>query len=146
MEFLSELHPKIIHFPIAFLMFYPLIELLFLISQKEFFNKTSFLFLIAGIIGAFTAVLSGNQAFELVKLWPGDSKEVFSLHQTYANISIWYFTVLLVLRFVLNKKKMLKRKMIFFILLAAIAGAFFVFQTGYYGGKLSEFFVTIGTF
>jgi uncharacterized membrane protein len=50
MEFLAELHPKIVHFPIAFLTIYPVIELIALISKKDFFSKAALLFLLVGVL------------------------------------------------------------------------------------------------
>jgi uncharacterized membrane protein len=119
-------------------MFYPFIELLFFITRKEFFNKAVFLFLFIGVIGAFIAVLSGNQAFEIVNDWSVKSKEVFNLHQNYANISVWYFTILLTIRYFLFIKKKLTRTLIAVFILLAFIGSYFVFQTGYYGGKVAH--------
>ena len=62
MEFLASLHTKVIHFPIAFLMIYPVMELLFLVTEKEFYSKSAMMFLAIGVFGSFFAVLSGNQA------------------------------------------------------------------------------------
>ena len=95
MEFLAEIHPKIVHFPLAFLLLYPLIELLYFVTRKEFYNKSAFLFLLIGVIGALLAVLSGNQAYAMVSEWNPKTLEIFNSHQTFANISIWYFTFLL---------------------------------------------------
>jgi len=146
MEFLAQIHSKLVHFPIAFLMLYPVIELLYLITKKDFFNKIAFLFLVIGVVGAFFAVLSGNQAFELVSKWPGDNKEIFNLHQTFANITVWSFTAILILRFTLHvKKKFTKMMMILFLLLALI-GSYIVYQTGFYGGKLSKGIVISSTY
>jgi uncharacterized membrane protein len=138
MEFLAEIHPKVIHFPIAFLMLYPAMELLFLITKKEFFTKAAFLFLLIGVIGALFAVLSGNQAFEAVNKIPGVNKELFNVHQTYANITVWYFTFVLVLRYVFFIKKKLDKKIIAAFLLFAVIGSYFVYQAGNYGGKFSQ--------
>lgn len=138
MEFLAGIHTKTIHFPIAFLMFYPVTELLFLITRKEFFNKAALLFLTIGVVAAFFAVLSGNQAFGLIEDWSVKSKEVFNLHQNYANISIWYFTILLALRYFLFIKKKLNRTLIAVLFLLGLIGSYFVFQTGYYGGKVAH--------
>ncbi|MCK7520140.1 MAG: hypothetical protein MZV64_21810 [Ignavibacteriales bacterium] len=66
MEFLAGIHPKVVHFPIAFLMLYPLMELIFIFTSKRFFSKAAMLFLAIGVIGSLLAVLSGNQAFEMV--------------------------------------------------------------------------------
>lgn len=146
MEFLAQIHSKLVHFPIAFLMLYPVIELLYLITKKDFFNKIAFLFLVIGVVGAFFAVLSGNQAFEHESKWPGESKEIFNLHQTFANITVWSFTAILILRFTLHvKKKFTKMMMILFLLLALI-GSYIVYQTGFYGGKLSKGIVISSTY
>jgi uncharacterized membrane protein len=145
MEFLAQIHSKLVHFPLAFLMLYPIIELLFLITKKDFYNKVAFLFLTIGVIGSFFAVLSGNQAFELVSKWQGDSKAIFNSHQTFANITVWSFTAILILRYALYiKKKFTKVIMILFLLLSII-GSYIVYQTGFYGGKLSKVTVLSST-
>jgi uncharacterized membrane protein len=138
MEFLASIHPKVIHFPIAFLMLYPLFELLFLFTRKEFFSKSAMLFLGIGVIGSFFAVLSGNQAFEVVKNWSNEGKNIFSSHQTFANLSVWYFTALLVVRYFLVIKKKLNRTTISVIFVLSFIGGYFIYQTGNYGGKLAD--------
>lgn len=138
MEFLASIHPKVIHFPIAFLMLYPLFELLFFFTRKEFFSKSAMLFLGIGVIGSFFAVLSGNQAFEVVKNWSNEGKNIFSSHQTFANLSVWYFTALLVVRYFLVIKKKLNRTTISVIFVLSFIGGYFIYQTGNYGGKLAD--------
>ncbi len=145
MEFLADIHIKVVHFPIAFLTGYSLIELLYLITQKKFFNKSAFLFLVIGVIGALISVLSGNQAFELVKEWSDQSREYFYNHQTYANITVWYFTALLFIRLFLFQKKRLTKVIVFLLFIFSLLGNYFVFQTGYFGGKFAHHNVTITT-
>lgn len=119
-------------------MLYPVVELLCFITRKEFFNKSAFLFLVIGVIAAFIAVLSGNQAFEVITDWSVNSKEAFNNHQNYANIAVWYFTALLALRYFLFIKKKLSRTLVALLVLLALFGSYFVFQTGYYGGKVAH--------
>lgn len=138
MEFLASIHPKVVHFPIAFLMLYPLMELLFIFTRKDYFSKAAFLFLTIGVVGALFAVLSGNQAFELVKDWTSAGKEIFNNHQTYANLTVWFYAILLVVRYFLFVKKKLNRTIISVIFVLSLLGGYFVFQTGNYGGKLAE--------
>jgi len=138
MEYLASIHPKIVHFPIAFLMFYPFMELLFLFTGKEYFSKSAMLFLVIGVIGSFFAVLSGNQAFEFVKNWTNEGKEIFSSHQTFANLTVWYFSALLMLRYYLFIKKKLNRKIISVIFVLSLFGGYFVYETGNYGGRLAD--------
>ena len=138
MEFLASIHPKIVHFPIAFLMLYPLMESIYLITGKDFFSKAAMLFLLIGVIGSFFAVLSGNQAFEFVRNWTDEGKEIFNEHQTFANLTVWYFSALLVLRYFLFIKKKLNRTIISIIFILSLFGGYFVYQAGNYGGKLAD--------
>jgi uncharacterized membrane protein len=145
MEFLADIHTKVIHFPIAFLISYSVVEFIYLINQKDFFNKAAFLFLIVGVIGSVISVLSGNQAFELVKEWSDQSRNYFSEHQMYANITVWYYTALLFCRLFLFQKKRLTRFIVLILVILSLFGSYFVFQTGYFGGKFAHQNVTITT-
>jgi uncharacterized membrane protein len=138
MEFLAGIHPKVVHFPIAFLMLYPLMELIFIFIAKDFFSKAAMLFLAIGVIGSLFAVLSGNQAFEMVTNWTDEGKEIFSSHQTFANLAVWYFSALLVIRYFLFVKKKLNSKIISVIFILSLLGVYFVYQAGNYGGKLAD--------
>jgi uncharacterized membrane protein len=138
MEFLAGIHPKIVHFPIAFLMLYPLMELIFIFTAKDFFSKAALLFLAIGVVGSLFAVLSGNQAFELVTNWTDEGKEIFSSHQTFANLTVWYFSALLIIRYFLFVKKKLNRTIVSVIFILSLLGGYFVYQTGNYGGKLAD--------
>ncbi|MCU0343700.1 MAG: hypothetical protein MUF28_07745 [Ignavibacterium sp.] len=138
MEFLADIHPKIIHFPIAFLMIYPFLELAFLLTSKEFFSKASILFLTLGVIGALFAVLSGNQAFEFVNNWSDEGRKIFNEHQKFANLTVWYFTAILIIRYYLFVKKKLKRTFISIIFVISLLGVYFIYQAGSLGGKLAE--------
>jgi uncharacterized membrane protein len=137
MEFLANLHNKVIHFPIAFLIMYPFIELLAVITNREFFIKTAGLILLIGTLGSLAAALTGNQAFSFFKDWQKESLEIFNWHQTFANITVWYFSSLLVFRTYLTIKKKLNKKILLIILLLSLIGGYFVYQTANYGGKLS---------
>lgn len=140
MDFLAGLHPKIVHFPIALLLTYVLCEFMGVIFKKDFFSKTAHLLLLLGVIGAVFAVLTGNQAFSDFHNWTISSKEVFNYHQTYANFSIWYFTVLLIFKtyFVLKKKSAGSLK--YLLLLFALLGCYLIYQTAEYGGDLVKRF------
>ncbi len=140
MEFLSQLHPQLVHFPIAFLVIYALLEIAGILSGKEFFQKAAYLFLFLGVLAAVAAVITGNQAAEIASKWKGKGAAIptklISEHEDYATITLWYFTGLLVLRtFLFLKKKFTGAAKYLFILLAAI-GLYLVYQTGDHGGKL----------
>ncbi|MHB9014432.1 MAG: DUF2231 domain-containing protein, partial [Ignavibacteriaceae bacterium] len=62
MEFLAQLHPKIVHFPIALLSTYVLLEIIGVVFKRDFFSKAAHLILLLGVLGALAAVFTGNQA------------------------------------------------------------------------------------
>ncbi len=138
MEFLANLHHKVIHFPIAFLMVYPLIEILALTTGKDFFVKSAGVFLQIGTLGSLAAVFTGNQAFTFIKEWQNESLQVFDSHQTFASISVWYFTGLLILRTYLSIKKKLNKKILIVFVILSLIGAYLIFQTANYGGELAK--------
>ncbi len=140
MEFLSQLHPQIVHFPIAFMVVYALLEITGIISGKEFFQKAAYLFLFLGVLTAVAAVLTGNQAAEIASKWKDKGAviptKLISEHEEYATITLWYFTGLLVLRTVLFLKKKFRGILRYLFILLAVIGLYFVYQTGYHGGRL----------
>ena len=144
MEFLAELHPKVVHFPIALLISSVLFDVIGLFSGKEFYHKSSHLLLFLGVLGAFAASVSGNQAFIAYLFWNDSSRKVFENHEFFANVTIWYFALLLILRtfFVLKKKYISSIK--YLIIVLSLAGCYFIFQTSEYGGELVKKF-GIGT-
>ncbi len=137
MEVLAGLHQKVIHFPIALLVLYPIAELTAFITKNEFFSKTAMLFLFVGVVFALAAVLTGNQAFNFNE-WSEEALEIFRHHENNANITIWLFTAVLILRIVLTLKKKLDKKYHLIILLISFAGVYFIYQTGIYGGELAK--------
>ncbi|PIP77941.1 MAG: hypothetical protein COW85_06385 [Ignavibacteria bacterium CG22_combo_CG10-13_8_21_14_all_37_15] len=143
MEFFASLHPKIVHFPIALLIVYTLLEGIGLVFKKDIFTKAAFIILIFGVLGALAAVLTGNQAEETWKNWSSAGKNLLEEHETFASITLWYFFGVLILRtlFVINieiKNKFVvhatKMKIAFVIL--ALTGCFFVYETGEHGGEM----------
>ncbi len=138
MEFLANIHPKIIHFPLAFLMLYPLMEFLFILTKKNFFTKAATLFLIIGTIGALLAVFTGNQAYSVIKNWNNESSNIFESHQTFANLTMWFFTALLIVKIYWLIKRKIDVKKILLLFLLSLLGCYLVYQTGNYGGKLAE--------
>lgn len=138
MEFLANIHPKIIHFPLAFLMLYPLMEFLFILTKRDFFTKAATLFLIIGTVGALLAVFTGNQAYSVIKNWNDESSNIFESHQTFANFTMWFFTALLIVKIYWLIKRKIDEKKILLLFLLSLLGCYLIYQTGNYGGKLAE--------
>jgi len=136
MEFLAALHPKVIHFPIAFLLGYFLFEFLGIVLKKEFLSKAAHLLLLLGVLGAFAAVLTGRQAEEAFEYWNKQSSELLEEHELYANLTLWYFAVLLMLRTFISFKKKFVGIVQYVILVLALVGVYFVYEAGEHGGKM----------
>ena len=136
MEFLAGLHPKVVHFPIALLITFVLLELIGTLLNKDFYTKTAHLILFLGVIGTILAVLTGNQAFISYKYWNPASEKLFNNHQTFANLAVWYFAGLLVLRTYLVVKKRYFKTMKYIFLVLTLFGGFLIYQTSEYGGEL----------
>ena len=140
MEFLASLHPKLVHFPIALLLTYTLFEIIGAFSKKDFFSKAAHILLFLGVLGAVAAVLTGNQAVNLANSWEKQGAIIqfhaIGEHENLANITLWFFAALLVIRTVLVLKKKFTGYIKFIIVLIALVGCYFVYQTGEHGGKL----------
>ena len=140
MEFLANIHPVIIHFPIAFFVAYFFLEVASLIAKKESLCKMAAIFLGAGVIFALLAVLTGNQAHEVLKpalkMKPSYIEEAIENHEQFATITLWFFFAMLVLRVYLLIKKNLSPNWRFVFFVLALLGMYFVYQTGILGGRL----------
>ncbi len=140
MDFLAGLHPKIVHFPIALLSAYALLEIIGIVFKNEFLSKTAHLFLFLGVLGALAAVLTGNQAEEAAELLEKQGAIIqfhaISEHSDFANYTLWFFSALLVGRTFLVLKKKFQGKIKYLFIVLALAGFLLVFETGERGGKL----------
>ena len=140
MEFLGELHPIVVHFPIALLIVYSLFETIAVFTKKNFLFKSAYLLLILGIIGSITSVLTGNQAEDLIEVSKLTASytpsQLIDEHEEYATITLWYFTGVLVFRTYLIIKKKMDTKYKFLLPFAAVVGCYFLYQTGNYGGRI----------
>ena len=136
MEFLAELHPKVVHFPIALFFTFALFELLGTILKKDYFHKAAHLLLFLGVIGAVFAVVTGKQAGSANPIWTEASSELIKEHASFANITMWYFVGVLVIKTFLVLKKKINQKINYIILALALIGCFFVYETSEHGGEL----------
>jgi len=135
-NFLADIHPKVVHFPVALLTTYAFLEIISIVSNKEFLSKSALLILCLGVMTAFFAVLTGNQAFVDFKFWTEESKALLSEHQTYATYLLWFSLLVCGLRiFAVVKKKFIGFTKYLFILFALVI-MFIVYQTGIHGGDL----------
>jgi uncharacterized membrane protein len=88
-----NLHPVVIHIPIACLVLYSLVEIIgfFHSGFREKFATTKYFLLVVGLLGAFTALQTGEIAQELL----GEETKLISLHETYAEITYKLYMIIL---------------------------------------------------
>lgn len=87
-----NLHPIIVHFPIACLVLYALLEFVSLRPQwKTQFSTTKLFLLIVGMLGTFIALQTGEIAQDLI-----GTSDLVEVHERFANISYILFGILLV--------------------------------------------------
>lgn len=140
MEFLSGLHQQFVHFPIAILILYSIIEICGIILKKDFLHKSAHLILGIGILFSIAAVLTGNQAAEIAEQLKNKFNtfpaELIEEHETYATISLWYFFALLVFRTYLVLKKKFKGILQYAFIPLVLIGSILIYETGLHGGEL----------
>jgi len=151
MEFLAELHPKVVHFPVALLLVYALLELIGAVFKKSTFTNAAFIVLIIGFIGTIAAMVTGEQAAHLAEEWDeigllNDAIMPYGAidkHEDWASITLWYFLFVVILRslFVINfvvKKKYENyfNSVRYGFAVLSLVGCFFIYETGERGGEL----------
>jgi uncharacterized membrane protein len=135
-SFLADLHPKVVHFPVALLTTYSILEIIGIVLNKEFITKSALLILCLGVIASLFAVLTGNQASTDFIFWNDESSALLNEHQTYATYLFWSSVLICALRiFITVKKKFTSLTKYFFILFALLI-VFLVYETGIHGGNL----------
>ncbi|MFA5991319.1 MAG: DUF2231 domain-containing protein [Candidatus Doudnabacteria bacterium] len=96
-----NLHPIIVHFPIALLILYGLMELVRfkkVINQPYWFYIKAVLVMVGGL-GALAALATGDTAAEMVRagdapLMVTNFRQVVSLHKNFADLSVAIFGIL----------------------------------------------------
>jgi uncharacterized membrane protein len=132
-------HPVFVHFPIALILLYDLIEVVNLFFRNNDLEKFSIGILLLGIVGGILSVISGNLSFQ--KLLEGSSLTQYHLryisnHEYYASLMLWYFFFLLILKTYILLKKKNARLIQYLFTIFALVGSYILFITAELGGKL----------
>jgi uncharacterized membrane protein len=135
-NFLADIHTKVVHFPIALLVTYSLLEIFGIVFNKEFITKSALLILCLGIIVAFFAVLTGNQAANNFNFWNTESSTLLNEHQTFATYLLLVSLSICALRIFFTVKKKFKGLIKYLFVLFALIIIFLVYETGIHGGDL----------
>ncbi|MBS1793760.1 MAG: hypothetical protein JSS81_07895 [Acidobacteria bacterium] len=142
----DSLHPAIVHFPIALLLIAPVLVVAGLIFEKHGrpFMISAFILMLAGTVGAFVAVATGDAASELAERVAGVENVLESheeLAETTRNVFAALTTIFGAIVFVpMIFKKELGRRLTLPIGLAFLlfygAGAVVLLNTAHEGGRL----------
>ncbi|MCA9351750.1 hypothetical protein KC929_03160 [Patescibacteria group bacterium] len=145
-----NLHPIIVHFPIAFLILYSLIVIL---PVKRWFPHQSWKLTRLLLVGlGFLGILASMSSGEAAQSFTSGSREVVHAHEAFASASSWFYGLLLageILPFIAGKvlphiprlawlftllNKVLRNQVIVWLL--ALAGFIALTITGMLGGVL----------
>ena len=89
MDLLGQLHPQIVHTPIALLIFSAFFAILGRLFDREWVRKTSVLLLVFGFLGAFVAQRSGEITHEGPEKKQGVPEDAIDGHARWAQFTVW---------------------------------------------------------
>jgi uncharacterized membrane protein len=92
-----ELHPMIVHTPIALIIMALLFDIVGRLTDLVWWRKAAFAMLVVGVVGAGAAVLSGNAAEEPVED-QGVPEHAIEAHQEAGIITLWLGVVAVIAR------------------------------------------------
>jgi uncharacterized membrane protein len=132
-----NIHPIIVHLPIAALLlavFFDFLSLIF--KRQEWLSKAAVSLFFIGAIGAILAVFSGKEAAEHLTI-PKSMYHDVGEHADWGKATAWFFGIYAAFRLVLiwwNKHKKQSIKLGAFII--SLVGVFLLVETGDHGAKL----------
>ena len=130
---MHPIHPMVVHFPIALLITSVVFDFLATRWRHKSFQDAGFYTLIAGLLGAAVAVLTGAMAEEVVED-KGIPESVLEIHEALGYAAFLFFIGLLALRLLMRWK--LIREIPALYLAMGVAGIMILSAAGYFGGSL----------
>ncbi|HSE67773.1 MAG TPA: DUF2231 domain-containing protein [Gemmatimonadales bacterium] len=130
---IPRLHAVLNDFPVGLLIAAVIFEILFLFTKRDSFRIVAYWTLIAGVIGAGLAVLSGLGAED--RIAHGEAvHEIMEEHEELAFITTGIFAVVALWR--LWRERVMSRGERMAALCLALVGSGFLVSTGQHGGEL----------
>lgn len=131
-QFLGDLHPRLVQFPLVLLLAGLLFDLVGLIRRSEQWHSSAKVLSAAGTFFLLLAFICGIYA----EIWAGRAgipQEPIEWHELMANIASWGFVVLMAWRLFLDGQR---RKSLAAYLLIGFCWYSLLVITGYFGGRL----------
>ena len=136
-EWAPNIHPLLVHFPIAITLLAVLMDLLNFFLPDEWWDdlKTTILYGI-GAVSAIAAYYTGTLAADSVFL-PSGAQSVLNEHADWALWTVWFFGIYALLRMLLHWYQKIDQKAIRIgLFLIALPGVFFLYETGDHGAEM----------
>jgi len=136
-DWAPNVHPMIVHFPIALLFVGVLIDLIGLaFRERAFWRGAALIFYVGGGLGALAAVLSGNAAADSVFL-PSDANALLTEHSDLGTYTLWLFGAYGIARIAAYFTKLDMRMPIRLgLTVVAAGGLILVWQTAEHGSEM----------
>jgi uncharacterized membrane protein len=136
-EWAPNIHPLIVHFPIALLVMAALANVITFLVPEEWWDETKNTILyVAGTISAGFTYYSGTIAADTVFL-PAEAQSVLSEHAGWAEYLLWFFILYALIRLAFHWFGLFDKKAFKIIaFITVLPGLFMVYETAEYGGKM----------
>jgi uncharacterized membrane protein len=130
----APLHPLIVHFPIALLIFGVIAQFIAL-WKKDFFEKIALYLMASGFVTGILSYITGDGAESFAVKQKGDIiRSLVHTHETYAMVTMIIFGIVLAIK-ILHLLKWTP-KLTPIVLVLCVAGVITLGFTGHYGGKM----------
>jgi len=136
-EWAPNIHPMLVHFPIAIILLAVLMDLLNFFLPDEWWDplKSTILYGI-GVFSGIGAYYTGTLAADSVFV-PSGAQSVLNEHADWALWTVWFFGIYAVLRILLHWYRKMDQKAIRIVLFViSLPGVFFLYQTGDHGAEM----------
>lgn len=136
-EWAPNIHPMLVHFPLAIFFFAAFMDLLtFFLDKKWWDEKKTAVTYFIGAVAAVIVYFTGKMAADSIEI-PKVAYDAVGGHAGWAEWTIWFFGIYAVVRLVMSaigKVENNKVHVTFFLL--SLIGLFFLYETGEHGAKL----------
>jgi len=135
-DWIPNIHPLIVHFPIALLVLAVLFDAArLLFKQEDWLEKAMLALYTTGLLGLIASFLSGRQAVDTVSV-TSDAVPVVTTHEDWALYTMIYFLVFTAIRFMPWWKDLEKGVFQPILLVIAFVGIGMLWKTGDLGAQL----------
>lgn len=135
-EWMPNIHPLIIHFPIALWAVALLFDVVFVIKKNSWTRNGAMGLYALAAVSAFAAFLSGDEAIDMVSI-PFQGEVTASQHSDWGHYTLYFFTGYAFLRgFLFWKSLDIRKPVAIGLLILGLVGMGMVAKTADMGGKL----------